>query len=229
MFISPVISSIVRPFASSSPTCRLRLSGLMHVASRSPIPASPANVWRSPPIATPSRAISASARAITSARVLSPVPRPAAIPAEIANTFFERARDLDAGDVGARVHAEHGAREDPLQAAWASRSSGIASTAAAAYPWTISLARFGPASTPAGWLGSTSSITSVIRWWVPCSSPFVRLTIGTHGRTYGAACSSTSRKPCDGTAITSTSAVLDRVLAGRSVASSASSSGSPGR
>ena len=38
------------------------------------------------------------------------------------------------------------------------------------------------------------------------SRPLARLTIGTHGRMHGAASRSTSRKPCDGVAITTTSA-----------------------
>src|SRR5882757_7839433 len=80
--------------------------------------------------------------------------------------------------------------------------------AAAAYPATISEAMFGPDSTPAGCPGSTSPTIWVIRWSVPCSSPLTRLTTGIHGRTYGAACSSASRKPCDGTPMISTSASL---------------------
>ena len=88
MFMSAVISSSVRPAPSCSPTLRLRLNGLRHVVTRSPIPARPANVWASPPIATPSRVSSASPRVITIARVLSPTPRPWAMPHAMATTFF---------------------------------------------------------------------------------------------------------------------------------------------
>ena len=52
------------------------------------MPASPENVSGSPPMATPSRVSSARPRVITAARVLSPVPRPSAMPDAIAITFF---------------------------------------------------------------------------------------------------------------------------------------------
>ena len=52
----------------------------------------------------------------------------------------------------------------------------------------ISWARLGPVSTPTGWPGSSSLMTSVMRRWVPCSRPLARLTTGTHGRTCGATC-----------------------------------------
>ena len=52
------------------------------------MPASPLKVIGSPPMAMPSRLSSASPRVITAARVLSPVPRPSAMPEAIAMTFF---------------------------------------------------------------------------------------------------------------------------------------------
>ena len=88
MCISAVISSIVRPRPSCSPTWRLRLCGLMQVAIRSPMPARPEKVSARPPIATPSRVISARPRVITAARVLSPTPSPSPMPAAIAITFL---------------------------------------------------------------------------------------------------------------------------------------------
>ncbi len=42
--------------------------------------------------------------------------------------------------------------------------------------------------------------------FVPCSRPFTSDTTGTHGRSSLASCSSTPRKPCDGTPMTTTSA-----------------------
>ena len=83
-----MISGNVLPNPSCSPTVRLRLNGLRHVVTRSPIPASPANVWASPPIATPRRLSSANPRVITIARVLSPTPSPWAMPHAMATTFF---------------------------------------------------------------------------------------------------------------------------------------------
>ena len=82
----------------------------------------------------------------------------------------------------------------------------MASTAAAASPARISLARFGPVSTPYGWPGSTSLITSVMRSRVPCSRPLVRLTTGTQARRCSATCSRVERNPWHGTPMTSTSA-----------------------
>jgi len=84
--------------------------------------------------------------------------------------------------------------------------SSVAITLAAALPAMISLARLGPDSAPATRPGSTSRMTSVIRYSVPASNPLVRLTTGIQWGTWGAACSSTARKPCDGTPTTSTSA-----------------------
>ncbi len=70
----------------------------------------------------------------------------------------------------------------------------------------ISFARFGPVITPTGRPGISSAATSVIRMSDSRSMPFERLTIGTHGRRCGAASRATARNPCDGTAITTTSA-----------------------
>jgi hypothetical protein len=82
----------------------------------------------------------------------------------------------------------------------------MAITDAAASPARISLARFGPVSTPHGWPGSSASSTWVIRRRVPCSRPFDRLTTGTHGRRKDASALAVSRMPWLGTPITSTSA-----------------------
>jgi hypothetical protein len=88
MFMSAMISSMVRPLASSTPTWRLRDCGLLQVASRSPRPERPAKVSGRPPMATPRRVSSASERVTISARVFSPTPKPAAMPAAMANTFL---------------------------------------------------------------------------------------------------------------------------------------------
>ena len=52
------------------------------------MPARPAKVSGSPPMATPRRVSSASPRVMTAARVLSPVPSPSAMPEAMAITFF---------------------------------------------------------------------------------------------------------------------------------------------
>jgi drug/metabolite transporter (DMT)-like permease len=76
------------PEAINSPARRLRDSGDMHVAIRSPTPASPANVSGCAPAATPSRVISARPRVMIPAFAESPRPSPSTIPAASATTFF---------------------------------------------------------------------------------------------------------------------------------------------
>src|SRR5437588_269872 len=70
-----------------------------------------------------------------------------------------------------------------------------------------SLARLGPVSTPAGWPGTTSATTSVIRLSVPCSTPLVRLTTGTSRTRGGAASAWISRTPGDGNPVPTASAL----------------------
>ena len=73
------------------------------------MPASPANVAASPPIATPSRVSSARPRVITMARVLSPTPSPWAMPQAMATTFFSAPPSSQPIDVVVGVDAEHAA------------------------------------------------------------------------------------------------------------------------
>src|SRR5262245_38274160 len=88
IFISATTSSSFRPLPSSTPTVRLRLCVLVHVATRSPMPARLENVSGLPPSAMPRRVSSARPRVSRAALVLSPYPRPSAIPAAIAITFL---------------------------------------------------------------------------------------------------------------------------------------------
>ncbi len=67
---------------------RLRERGEVHVATRSPTPASPAMVAGLAPNAIPSRMISARPRVMIAAAVFSPSPTPAAIPQANAMTFL---------------------------------------------------------------------------------------------------------------------------------------------
>src|SRR5581483_1727313 len=76
------------PCASATPSARLRLSCPREVRIRSPIPARPAKVSGSAPIATPSRVISARPRVRSAARGLWPRPRPSRMPAAMAITFL---------------------------------------------------------------------------------------------------------------------------------------------
>ena len=78
----------VMPSPRRRPNVRFRDNGELQVATRSPIPARPANVRGSAPIASPSLAISASPRVMSVALVLSPRPSAIAIPTAIAMMFF---------------------------------------------------------------------------------------------------------------------------------------------
>src|SRR5258707_4336903 len=80
--------SMVPPRPSRSPNVRLRERGDVHVATRSPTPASPAMVAGLAPNAIPSRMISARPRVMIAAAVFSPNPTPAATPQATAMTFL---------------------------------------------------------------------------------------------------------------------------------------------
>ena len=108
------------------------------------MPASPANVIGSPPIATPEAGqlgqapgddrgagVVAGAEAVGHAR-------------GDGDDVLQRAADLAADDVVVRVHPEQLAGEAPAAARAAMWSSPMATTVAAAWPARISLARFGP-------------------------------------------------------------------------------------
>ena len=84
-------SSIVYPFPIRMPARRFLECMLAQVTIRSPIPLSPKNVSRRPPIAVPRRAISVIPRVINAALVLSPYPKPSATPAASATTFLSAA------------------------------------------------------------------------------------------------------------------------------------------
>jgi hypothetical protein len=81
-------------------------------------------------------------------------------------------------------------------------------TAAAGWPCAISRARFGPVNVPNAQGGRSIScrITSVMRFRVCCSSPFVSEIIEASVDTCEHTSRSTSRKACDGIAITTTCA-----------------------
>ena len=102
----PRACSRLSPRPSRSPNVRLRDSGDEQVATRSPSPASPANVIGSAPSAPPSRAVSPSPRVISDARVLSPKPMPDGHAAGQRDDVLDRAADLAADDVGVGVRAE---------------------------------------------------------------------------------------------------------------------------
>jgi hypothetical protein len=86
--VDATISAVVIPRPSFSPKVRFRDNGEEHVATRSPRPARPIRVSGFASMAIANRAVSASPRVITDAVVLSPNPRPKAIPTASATTFL---------------------------------------------------------------------------------------------------------------------------------------------
>ncbi len=117
MFISATISSIFRPWPSCSPTCRLRLWLDMHVAMRSPMPASPAKVTAWPPIASPIlRQLDQPPGDHRGLRVVAG-PEPVGHARGDRDHVLQRAPHLASDDVGVRVHPEEVDLEDALQVA----------------------------------------------------------------------------------------------------------------
>ncbi len=96
----------------SSPALRFRDNGDMHVAIRSPTPASPAKVSGCAPAATPRRVISARPRVMIPALAESPKPSPSTVPAASATTFFSAPASSTPIEIGVRVHPEPIGRQD---------------------------------------------------------------------------------------------------------------------
>jgi hypothetical protein len=86
--VTATTSATLIPRPRFTPKVRLRESGDMHVATRSPSPARPAKVAGSPPRATPRRVVSARPRVMIEALELSPMPMPSAMPTARATTFL---------------------------------------------------------------------------------------------------------------------------------------------
>ena len=134
------------PCPRYSPNVRFRDSGELQVATRSPSPASPANVRGSAPITSPSLAISASPRVISVALVLSPRPSATAMPTATAMTFLT----VPPSSQPITSVFQYGRKYPVWQARCSSRadiSSEQATTDAATCRSAISLARFGPETT----------------------------------------------------------------------------------
>ena len=142
---------------------------------------------------------------MTAALVLSPVPRPSAMPAAMATTFL-RAPASSHPTTSVLRYTRNQSDESSSWRSVPTSSSAVASTDAAAWPSRISRARFGPVRAATGWPGATSPITWVIRRPVPGSKPLARLTRGTPGARCGARAETTARMPTVGTATSTTSA-----------------------
>ena len=177
------------------------------MATRSPSPARPISVIGLASIAIASRAVSARPRVITEAVVLSPKPSPTAIPTDERDDVLVGAAELAAHHVDAgvgperrRVHESLEPLRDRLVGARHDRRGRLARA--------ISLERLGPLITAmrSGPASVTSAITSLIRFSVPSSTPFISETITAASGTHGAQSSRLARNVCDGTASTTTSA-----------------------
>src|SRR6267378_4653512 len=173
--ISASVRSSVAPRPSASPTWRFRLCRLVAVAIRSPMPASPKNVSRRPPIAVPSRAISASPRVSNAAFVLSPNPRPSPTPAAIAITFLSAAANSQPATSSLRYTRSRSV-EHACCTARALDSSLEAATTDVGIPRATSSAWLGPVRTTGAGPPSTAARIDESRSWVLAASPFDALT-----------------------------------------------------
>ena len=168
----------VMPRPRFSPKVRLRDSGDMQVATRSPTPASPAKVAASAPERQPEpgdlgepAGDDRGLRVVAHAHALGHADGQR-------DDVLHRAAELDADHVGVRVGPEVRRRGRPAAASRRLPSSAQATTLAAGCRWAISLARLGPDTTAmrSGPAPVTSAMTSLIRRVVPSSMPFIRLT-----------------------------------------------------
>ena len=174
---------MVSPRPSRTPTAVFRLFADAQVATTSPKPANPINVFGFAPSATPSRDISANPRVISVAFELSPNPMPSTMPAAIAITFFTTPA-ISQPTTSVFVYTRKVGNEIICWIILPTRSSPHATTVAAGCPAKISRAKFGPVKTATGLPGINSFATSLIRRNVSRSNPFARLTIGTSAPTY---------------------------------------------
>ena len=230
LVIEARISSSVRPLESCTPNWWLRLSGLAHVAMRSPMPASPDRVSGLAPAATLRRAISARPRVMNPALALSPRLSPSHTPAPSAMMFLSdppNSTPTTSSLVYTRNRGE-------LTMSWAARAApGLreAITVDAGRSSTISLARFGPDSThtpersPSG---SSSSRISLMRLPVSSSRPLVALTMMAPSEMSRQTPRTFWRKEREGVAMMTRSAPPSASLA-EAVARSPSGNGAPGR
>ena len=109
------------------------------------MPARPAKVSGSAPIASPSRVISARPRVISAARGLCPMPRPSAIPAATAITFLS-APPSSTPITSRLLYTRNVAVAKTCWAACAVASSRAAATTAVGCSWQTSAAKLGPES-----------------------------------------------------------------------------------
>jgi len=153
------------------PALRLRLCILAQVTIRSPIPVSPEKVSGFPPITVPRRVISAIPLVISAAFVLSPQPRPSAVPAARAITFF-KAPPSSIPSMSGLVYTRNTGLINRLCTYSAAALLWAPVTQVVGRPLLTSSAWLGPESTVTSAWGSSSSITSDNVFKVASSIPF---------------------------------------------------------
>ena len=197
----------VRPWPSSKPTVRFRLRGLVHVATRSPTPASPPKV----------SGLTAEGDAEPTQLGQPPgdqhgpgvlaEPQPVADARGDGDDVLGGPGDLAAHDVGPGVDPEGRAVQVPLDLAGQRPRRCRATTVAAGWPSATSRARLGPLRTPIGWPGSTSAMISDIRRLLPHLDALGQADHGgARSEVRGHSLQRRARKPWEGTAIRTTSA-----------------------
>jgi hypothetical protein len=168
------------PCRGSRRTCDCATSGDMHVAMRSPTPARPRKVLRVG--AEPDAQASHLGKSTRDDRGFGVVPHPHALchANRQGDDVLDRSTELGADDVGVGVWPEVGRSRTPRLPGRPMSWSRQATTLAAGCLLAISRARLGPDTTttcdPRARRGPPRAMTSLIRFVVPSSTPFIRLT-----------------------------------------------------
>ena len=142
-----LICSTVSPLPSRYPKLKLRLSGLMAVAIKSPIPAVPINALESDPITFPKAIISARPLVMTNACIFRPKSLPANMPESIAIIFLS-APASSVPTISLETKTRNWSEESNNLASSATSSYRLAINVPAGFPANISDARLGPEIQP---------------------------------------------------------------------------------
>ena len=183
-----MISSVVMPWPSFSPKVRLRDSGEEQVATRSPSPARPISVSGSASERHRQPGGLGEAAGDHRGRGVVAEAEPDRHADREGDDVLVGAAELAADARRCWCRAGTPASARAAAAACATASSAQATTDAAGSRWAISWARLGPLTTAirSGPAPVTSAITSLIRFRVPSSTPFISETSTASRGMYGA-------------------------------------------
>ncbi len=184
MLTSSIACCIVRPCPISIPAFLLRLWRLSQVTMRSPMPVRPPRVSCRAPMAQASRLISEMPRVISAALVLSPHPRPSAIPAASAITFF-KAPPSSIPRTSGLVYTRKTSFMKRFCTPSATARLDAPATTVVGRPMPTSSAWLGPHITATAALGTSCSTMEEIVISVSSSIPFATQTIVWHSPTRG--------------------------------------------